>query len=92
MPFYCTDAALATPLERQIVHFRGCTVSSQGSVKVERYHRLMKNVIRLRNYDYPWEFDQALGEFVEYYSKHRYLVSLDNLTPEDVYYGREKIV
>ena len=60
--------------------------------KIERYHRSMKNVIKLRNYEYPWERDQALGEFVEYYNKHRYQVSLDNLTPEDVYYGREEKV
>jgi hypothetical protein len=48
----------------------------------------MKNVIKLRNYEYPWELEQALGEFVEYYNKHRYHESLDNLTPEDVYFGR----
>ncbi len=60
--------------------------------KIERYHRSMKNVVKLRNYEFPWELEQAIGEFVEYYNKHRYHESLDNLTPEDVYFGREEKV
>ena len=49
----------------------------------------MKNVIKLRNYEYPWELEQAIGEFVEYYNERRYHESLGNLTPMDVYFGRE---
>ncbi len=60
--------------------------------KIERYHRSMKNVIKLLNYEYPGELEQAIGEFVEYYNKHRYHEALDNLTPEDVYFGREEKV
>ena len=58
--------------------------------KIERYHRSMKNEIKLRNYEFPSELERAIGEFVEYYNKQRYHESLDNLTPEDVYFGREK--
>jgi hypothetical protein len=50
----------------------------------------MKNVIKLRNYEYPWELEHAIGEFVAYYNQHRYHEALDNLTPEDVYCGREQ--
>ena len=50
----------------------------------------MKNVIKLRNYEFPSELERAIGEFVAYYNKERYHESLDNLTPEDVYLGREK--
>jgi hypothetical protein len=60
--------------------------------KIERYHRSMKNVIKLLNYEYPGELEQAIDEFVEYYNKQRYHEALDNLTPEDVYLGREKVV
>ncbi len=52
----------------------------------------MKNVIKLRNHEYPWELEQALGEFVDYYNKQRYHEALDNMTPEEVYLGREKVV
>jgi transposase InsO family protein len=52
----------------------------------------MKNVIKLRDYEYPWELEQAINGFVEYYNKLRYHELLDNLTPEDVYFGRgEKV-
>ena len=75
-----------------IDHIRGAPYHPMTQGKIERYHRSMKNVIKLRNYEYPWELEQALGKFVEYYNKHRYHESLDNLTPEDVYFGREEKV
>jgi putative transposase len=56
--------------------------------KIERYHRSMKNEIRLRNYEFPWELETSIRAFVEYYNTERYHESLDNLTPEDVYFGR----
>ena len=52
----------------------------------------MKNVVLLSNYYYPWELEQAIAAFVEYYNHQRYHESLQNLTPEDVYLGREKEV
>jgi hypothetical protein len=33
---------------------------------------------------------RAIGEFVESYNQERYHEALDNLAPEDVYFGREK--
>jgi hypothetical protein len=48
----------------------------------------MKNVVKLQNYYYPWELDQAIEGFVDYYNQSRYHEALDNLTPEDVYFGR----
>ncbi len=52
----------------------------------------MKNVIKLLNYEYPGELDQAIDEFVEYYNKQRYHEALDYMTPEDIYLGRKKVV
>ncbi len=51
----------------------------------------MKNVIKLLNYEYPGELEQAIDEFVEYYNKQRYHEALDNMTPEAVCLGREKV-
>ena len=75
---------------KDLDHIRGAPYHPMTQGKIERYHRSMKNVIKLRNYEYPWELEQSIGEFVEYYNKRRYHEALDNLTPEDVYCGREQ--
>ena len=58
--------------------------------KIERYHRTMKNIIKLQNYYLPWELEQEISLFVKYYNNERVHESLDNMTPADVYYGRAK--
>ncbi len=56
--------------------------------KIERYHRTMKNVVKLDNYYCPEELIRALEKFVRMYNNEIYHESLQNLTPADVYYGR----
>jgi hypothetical protein len=48
----------------------------------------MKSIVKLQMFYYPWELEQAIANFVEYYNNHRYHEALDNLTPADVYSGR----
>ena len=48
----------------------------------------MKNVVKLENYDFPWELEAALRDFVAYYNNERYHEALDNVTPADAYFGR----
>ena len=50
----------------------------------------MKNVINLQNYYSPDELEKEIAAFVEYYNNHRYHESLNNLTPADVYFGKDK--
>ena len=50
----------------------------------------MKNVIRLENHYSPEELGSAITAFVDYYNNRRYHESLNNLTPADVYFGRDK--
>lgn len=69
-------------------HVRGRPNHPQTQGKIERYHRSMKNVVKLENYYLPGDLVQRLEEFVEHYNNHRYHESLDNLTPADVYFGR----
>ena len=77
--------------EMNPIHGRPYHPQTQG--KIERYHRTMKNVVKLDNYYSPEELERALELFVESYNHERYHESLDNLTPADVYYGRgEKIL
>lgn len=68
------------------VHGRPNHPQTQG--KIERYHRTMKNVVKLDNYYAPEELQAALEKFVYRYNNERYHESLNNLTPADVYYGR----
>jgi putative transposase len=56
--------------------------------KIERYHRSMKNEINLQKYYMPWELEQEIERFINYYNNKRYHEALDNVTPADVYYGR----
>lgn len=57
--------------------------------KIERYHRSMKNEVNLQKYYMPWELEQEIDRFVRYYNNERYHESLNNVTPADVYYGRD---
>ncbi len=66
----------------------GRPMHPQTQRKIERYHRTMKNVVKLDNYYYPEELVRALEIFVNTYNNERYHESLKNLTPADVYYGR----
>ena len=71
-----------------MTHTRGAPHHAQTQRKIERYHRTMKNVVKLRRYYFPWELEAALRDFVAYYNNERYHESLDNVTPADVYFGR----
>ena len=71
-------------------HVRGAPNHPQTQGKIERYHRSMKNVIKLEYYYSPEELIYRLNEFVDYYNNNRYHESLQNVTPADVYFGRDK--
>lgn len=75
-----------------IQHVRGAPAHPQTQGKIERYHRTMKNVIKLDNYYSPQQLKHAITEFVVYYNTMRYHESLQNVTPEDVFIGRQKRV
>jgi putative transposase len=70
------------------IHGRPYHPMTQG--KIERYHRTMKNIVKLQNYYFPWDLEQEIKTFVDYYNHERVHESLDNMTPADVYYGRNK--
>ena len=74
--------------KKDMVHTRGAPYHPQTQGKIERYHRTMKNVVKLRNYYYPDELKRELERFVEYYNDERVHESLKNVTPADVYHGR----
>ena len=74
--------------ELEIEHVRGRPVHPQTQGKIERYHRSMKNVIKLHTYYSPGQLETSMKTFVEYYNNRRYHESINNLTPGDVFFGR----
>lgn len=84
---------LASYLEASgFAHTRGAPYHPMTQGKIERYHRSFKNVVRLDHYYTPWELERAIGRFVENYSHRRYHEALQNVTPADVFYGRQAAI
>ena len=82
-------AELKKYLEKHgIRHTRGAPYHPMTQGKIERFHRSMKNVVKLQHYYMPWELEQEIGRFMQYYNHERYHESLKNLKPVDVYEGR----
>ena len=73
---------------QKMKHIRGKPLHPQTQGKIERYHRTMKNVVKLDHYYHPEELIFALEHFVENYNNRRYHEALNNLTPADMYFGR----
>jgi putative transposase len=78
--------------KRRMAHTRGAPYHPQTQGNIERYHRTVKNVVKLQHYYFPWELEAALRDFVAYYNNERYHESLDNVTPADAYLGRKYAV
>ena len=77
-------------MEKQgMIHTRGKPYHPMTQGKIERYHRSMKNVIKLVNYYTPTQLEDQMNLFVAYYNNYRYHESLENVTPADMYYGKQ---
>jgi len=87
-PCYVSKSLREYLAENEMCHTRGKPYHPMTQGKIERYHRTMKNVVKLQNYYVPWDLEQELEKFVRWYNQERYHESLENLTPEDVYLGR----
>ena len=84
---------LATYLETSgLAHTRSAPYHPMTQGKIERYHRSLKNVVKLDHYYTPWELERAIARFVEDYNHRRYHESLQNVTPADVYFGRQAVI
>jgi putative transposase len=87
-PAYVSEELREYLRDRKMGHTRGRPYHPQTQGKIERYHRTMKNVVKLEHYYFPWELEAALRDFVAYYNNERYHESLNNVTPADAYFGR----
>ena len=84
---------LAEWLEDQSMdHVRGAPYHPQTQGKIERWHQTLKNRVLLENYFLPGDLKASIEAFVNHYNLERYHESLNNVTPADVYFGRDKVI
>ena len=78
--------------EHGLRHTRGRPYHPMTQGKIERYHRTMKNVVRLENYYSPWELERAVARFVNHYNCDWVHEPLGHATPDDMYHGRQRAI
>ncbi|MCO4848735.1 MAG: transposase, partial [Yoonia sp.] len=78
--------------DQKMTHVRGAPFHPQTQGKVERWHQTMKNGVLLENYSLPGDLERQIGALVAYYNNQRDHESLNNVTPADVYFGRDKAI
>ncbi len=73
-------------------HSRGAPYHPQTQGKIERWHQTLKSRTLLKNYFLPGDLEAQIEAFVDHYNHQRYHESLNNVTPSDVYFGRDKAI
>ena len=89
---YISEDIKAFMKEKGITQVHGAPNHPQTQGKIERYHRSMKNVVKLHHYYSLSDLKKAINEYIEYYNNERYHESLNNCTPASVYNGTNKII
>ena len=83
---------LAEWLEDQAMdHVRGVPYHLQTQNKIARWQQTLKNRVLLKNYSLLGDLQASIEAFVTRYNHERYHESLNNVTPADIYFGRDKI-
>ena len=57
---------------------------------MERCHLSLKKILLLENYYSLSDLEDHISIFVNYYNNSRYHEALNNVTPADVCYGRDR--
>ncbi len=87
-PSYVSSELAAWVDAQDMTRTRGRPYHPMIQVKIERWHRSMKNEVLLENYYLLGQLQSTVTHFVDDYNHERYHESLNNLTPTDVYYDR----
>jgi putative transposase len=73
-------------------HSRSAPYHPQTQGKIESWHQTLKNRILLENYFLPGDLEVQIEDFVDHSNLRRYHESLNNVTPLDVCFGRDKAI
>ncbi len=73
-------------------HSCGAPYHPQTQGQTDRWHLTLKNRIQLENHFLPGAPEERIKAFVNHYNHQRYHGSLGNVTPADVYFGRDKAI
>ena len=69
-----------------------CAISSADPRQDRTLAPNLKNRILLENYFLPGDLEAQIEAFVDHYNHQRYHESINNVTPADVYFGRDKAI
>ncbi len=73
-------------------HFGAKAHHPQTIGKLERWHRTMKDEVTLVVHTSPAQLREAISRFVDYYNQERNHEALQNVTPDDVWFGRREAI
>ena len=78
--------------DKGMTHSRGAPYHPQTRGKMARWHQTLKTPCLLENYFPPDELEAHIEAFVDHDNRQRYPAILNNVTPSDVYFGRDKAI
>lgn len=71
-PAYLSNALTKYIKHKDMEHVRGAPYHPMTQGKIERWHRTVKNVVKLENYYSPEDLKVAIAKFVKYHNQERY--------------------
>ena len=78
--------------DKGMKHSHGAPYHPQIKGEIERWHHALKNRILLENYFLPGDLEAQIENSVDHYNHQRYHESFNNVTPPDIYFGRDKAI